>query len=59
MLTTYEWVIDAYSEKKKKDFSIDTTAVSLSPKYGPLNWPIMAHVLTKINIKSIISYWAL
>ena len=59
MLTTYEWVIDAYSDKMKKDFSIDTTAVSLSPKYGPLNWPIMAHVLTKINIKSIISYWAL
>ena len=59
MLTTYERVIDAYSDKMKKDFSIDTTAVSLSPKYGPLNWPIMAHVLTKINIKSIISYWAL
>ena len=59
MLTTYEWVIDAYSDKMKKDFSIDTTAVSLSPKYGPLNWPIMAHVLTKINIKSIIFYWAL
>ena len=37
MLTTYEWVIDAYSDKMKKDFSIDTAAVSLSPKYGPLN----------------------
>ena len=59
MLTTYERVIDAYSDKMKKDFSIDTTAVSLSPKYGPLNWPIMAHVLTKINIKSKIFYWAL
>lgn len=59
MLTTYEWVIDAYSDKMKKDFSIDTAAVSLSPKYGPLNWPIMAHVLTEINIKSIISHWAL
>ena len=59
MLTTYEWVIDAYSDKMKEDFSIDTAAVSLSPKYGPLNWPIMAYVLTKINIKSIIFYWAL
>ena len=59
MLTTYEWVIEAYPDKMKKDFSIDTAAVSLSPKYGPFNWPIMAHVLTKINIKSIISYWAL
>ena len=37
MLTTYERVIDAYSDKMKKDFSIDTAAVSLSPKYGPLN----------------------
>ena len=59
MLTTYERVIDAYSDKMKKDFSIDTAAVSLSPKYGPLIWPIMAHVLTEINIKSIISFWAL
>ena len=59
MLTTYERVIEACSDKMKNDFSIDTAVVSLSPKYGPLNWPIMAHVLTEINIKSIISFWAL